>query len=114
MTRPIKIHVKDRFQDYTYILSEMEGKNFAADFKPELTPKQMLKVGVFGGEYFANKPSDLPADWFIGVKLDPNYNAKLNYYGVKASQPRSVWLKNVGFVKNTIHAVGFSGIAVTT
>lgn len=92
MNRPLSIHLHDKFQDYTYELTEPEGKNFAAEFKPDITPKQMLRMGVFGGEYFADKPSDLPPAWFEGVKLDSNYDSNLNFFGVKASQARSVWL----------------------
>ena len=65
-------------------------------FKPELTPKQMLKLGVFGGYYFEVKTKDIPARIIkeaniskIGKK-DPT----LNYFKVSASQPLSVWQKN--------------------
>lgn len=87
------ITVSDKFQDsYTYQLSEPAGKNFAEDFNPQLTPQQMLELGVFGGEYFADKPSDIPTEWFEKAKLSKGYNKDLNYFGVRASQPRSVWL----------------------
>ena len=29
-------------------------------FKPELTPKKMLELGVFGGSYFGNKTKEYP------------------------------------------------------
>lgn len=93
MNRPVKIHAKDKFQDYTYELTEPEGKNFSSEFKPQLTPKQMLQMGVFGGEYFADKPSDIPKDWLKDVALDPSYDANLNFFKIKASQPRQVWLE---------------------
>jgi hypothetical protein len=38
---------------YRYLLSEPTGTNFPPDFSPELTPKEMLKLGVFGGKYMA-------------------------------------------------------------
>lgn len=89
-----KICVTDKFQkNYCYDFTAQEGKDFAIDFKPELTPKQMLKLGVFGGEYFADKPSDLPTDWVASAKLSDEYNEHMNFFGVKASQPREVWLK---------------------
>lgn len=93
MHRPHKIHVKDKFQDYTYTLSAREGKDFDQEFKPQLTPKQMLELGIFGGEYFADKPSDLPVVWWEKAKLNPLYDTELNYFKVKASQPRQVWLQ---------------------
>lgn len=88
------IHVHDKFQDYTFELTATEGKGFAVDFKPQLTPKQMLELGVFGGGYFADKPSDLPNSWYAKAKLSSVYSEQLNYFRVRASQPRSVWLKN--------------------
>ena len=45
-----KITVKDKMQNgYFYYLTKPIGKGFHPDFKPELTPKQMLELGVFGG-----------------------------------------------------------------
>jgi hypothetical protein len=61
-----KIIVRDKFQDnYSYELSEPEGKNFNKEFTPDLTPHQMLELGVFGGEYFADKPNDIPGNWCL-------------------------------------------------
>ena len=42
---------------YIYNLTEPPGKNYSEDFKPQLTPEQMLKLGIFGGNYFALPPS---------------------------------------------------------
>jgi hypothetical protein len=51
-TRPKKVIVNDKMQkNYTYLLVEPMGKNFDPRFKPDLTPKQMLALGVFGGVY---------------------------------------------------------------
>jgi hypothetical protein len=44
--------VNDRMQrNYRYEITELEGKNFDKEFKPELTPMEMLEMGVFGGKY---------------------------------------------------------------
>ena len=44
------IAVEDCFQQgFEYELTEPEGRRFAPEFKPELTPKEMLELGVFGG-----------------------------------------------------------------
>lgn len=64
------------------------------EFKPELTPKEMLELGVFGGKYMSDKPPEFPADWFANAKLcSKKHDPKLNYFGVNASQPLSVWQK---------------------
>ena len=91
-----KIIVNDSFQkNYIYFLTEPIGKNFRVDFKPDLTPKQMLFLGVFGGVYFLDKPNEYPKDWFTRAKLskDGKLDKKLNYFGINASQPMSVWIE---------------------
>lgn len=87
--------VDDSFQhDYCYELSEQEGKNFDPDFKPELTPKQMLELGVFGGNYFQGEMKELPKNWLSSARLsDHGHDPSLNLFGVDASQPLSVWQK---------------------
>jgi hypothetical protein len=82
-------------QGYTYTLSEPMGKNFHPDFKPELTPKEMLSLGVFGGKYMTDCKGEFPKDWFIDAKLcHESHDPNLNFFGVNASQPLSVWVKN--------------------
>lgn len=80
---------------YRYTLSEPTGKHFALDFKPELTPQQMLRLGVFGGRYMRDCRSEFPDSWFRGAKLHPlgkpGHSAELNYFGVDASQSLSEW-----------------------
>ena len=87
------ITVNDRMQkSYTYILTETEGKNFDPDFRPELTPKEMLALGVFGGKYMTDCIDEFPTDWFADAKLcHYKHDPSLNYFGVNASQPLSVW-----------------------
>lgn len=88
-----EILVNDKMQkNYRYILSEPVGKNFDPDFKPELTPKEMLKMGVFGGKYMTDCVDEFPKEWFKNAKLCPErHDPKLNYFGINASQPLSVW-----------------------
>jgi hypothetical protein len=86
-----RIHVRDDLQDYTYELSEPEGKNFAANFKPDLTPQQMLELGVFGAHYFEGEQDEFPAAWFKNAKLSDVHDASKNYFKVDASQPRAEW-----------------------
>lgn len=89
--RTVTVH--DSFQDrYTYTLSEPMGENFADDFKPELTPKEMLGLGVFGGKYLNECRDEFPADWFENARLsDAGPDPKMNFFEVSASQPLKVW-----------------------
>jgi hypothetical protein len=87
------ILVNDRMQKgYRYELTEPMGQNFDPDFKPELTPKQMLSLGIFGGKYMTDSIDEFPRDWFLEAMLSPQgHNPALNYFGVSAGQPLSVW-----------------------
>ncbi len=89
------ITVNDKMQkNFVYELSEPMGKNFDPRFKPELTPKQMLALGVFGGKYMTDCKDEFPSDWYKKAKLcSEMHDAKLNLFGVNASQPLSVWRK---------------------
>lgn len=90
----IKIIANDLMQDYSYFLSEPTGENFHPEFKPELTPKEMLHLGVFGGKYMTDCRAEFPADWFVDAKLSPDKkDISLNYFKVDASQPLSEWKK---------------------
>jgi len=88
-----RIVVNDLMQhDYVYYLTEPVGQAFHPEFRPELTPQEMLELGVFGGKYMTDCAAEFPADWFENARLcherhDPN----LNYFEVIASQPLSVW-----------------------
>lgn len=88
-----KVIVKDLMQDgYAYFLTEPEGKNFDPRFKPELTPKEMLELGVFGGKYMTDCKKEFPEDWYKNAKLCHEFHdPKLNFFGVNASQPLAVW-----------------------
>ena len=90
---PITIIVNDKMQrNYKYTLVEPKGKNFDPDFRPQLTPKEMLEIGVFGGKYMTDCGKEFPKDWYKSAKLSPERrDAKINYFKVNASQPLSVW-----------------------
>ena len=91
--RPTTVVVHDRMQrGYRYMLTAREGRDFAAEFRPELTPKEMLELGVFGGKYMTDCRAEFPAEWFARAKLcSARHDPSLNFYGVNASQPLSVW-----------------------
>jgi hypothetical protein len=84
-----RITVNDAYQKhYTYTLSAPFGQDFAEDFLPQITPKEMLAMGVFGGVYFSDCPSEFPADWYENMKSSTGEkDAKLNFFGVDASMP---------------------------
>ncbi|MDD2317733.1 MAG: hypothetical protein RBR01_07165 [Desulfobacterales bacterium] len=93
MMKRQKIIVNDLMQKhYTYYLSEPVGMNFDPEFLPELTPKQMLEMGVFGGKYMTDCRNEFPEDWFLNAKLcHERHDPEINYFKVNASQPLSVW-----------------------
>jgi len=77
---------------YAYELTEPAGRNFDPSFEPELTPKEMLALGVFGGRYLTDCRAEFPADWFEGARLcHERHDPALNFFGVNASQPLAVW-----------------------
>ena len=88
-----KVVVNDRMQrGYTYTCSEPAGKNFDKAFQPELTPREMLALGVFGGVYMRDCKAEFPEDWFKTAKFAADKSDKrLNYFGVAASQPLRTW-----------------------
>jgi len=95
--RQMKIKVNDRMQKgYSYVLSENPGENFDSRFKPELTPGEMLGLGVFGGRYLRDCRREFPAEWFRDAKLYPEglpgHDPALNFFAVDASQPLRVWI----------------------
>lgn len=90
-----KVQVNDSMQKgYEYELVEKPGKNFDPEFQPQLTPKEMLELGVFGGKYMTDCQGEFPAEWFKNAKLSPGKSDKtVNFFQVHASQPLSVWRK---------------------
>ncbi len=90
---PEKITVDDKMQSgYTYTLEEPKGKNFDPEFEPDLAPGEMLKLGVFGGKYMTDCREEFPEEWFEEAKLSPEkHDPELNFFGIRASQPLSVW-----------------------
>ena len=90
-----KIIVNDKMQQgYSYILSNPVGKGFHSDFRPDLTPQEMLVLGIFGGKYMTDCRQEFPDEWYKDAKLCPDrHDPSLNFFGVNASQPLGVWKK---------------------
>ncbi|MNH50380.1 hypothetical protein D3C73_19940 [compost metagenome] len=81
-------------QGYAYIRTEPVGEHFSADFAPELTPKQLLSLGIFGGVYMRDCRDEFPNDWFEDAVLAPHKSdAALNFFQVAASQSLAEWRK---------------------
>ena len=61
------------------------------EFSPNLTPKEVIQSGAFGGTYF-NKtkqnlkinPNEFPKKWFKGLSKNQyeseKYNSKVNFF----------------------------------
>lgn len=80
------------------------------EFKPNLSPKEVLQLGSFGGTYFRDIVSavtgekhsglqvikEFPKDWFEGLKLDgfvcsPSYSKQVNKYKVSCGASLGQW-----------------------
>ena len=85
--------VKDGMQaGYRYELTARAGRDFYPEFHPQLTPRQMLELGVFCGKYMTDCRDEFPASWFARARLaSEGRDCSLNFFGVDASQPLSVW-----------------------
>ena len=94
MKRQVVVH--DLMQDgYMYWRTEPVGSHFDPVFAPDLTPRQMLRLGVFGGHYMTDCTGEFPASWFVGARLcAERYDPRLNCFGVRASQSLAIWRRN--------------------
>jgi hypothetical protein len=90
---PERVRVDDKMQSgYVYWRTEPAGRNFAEGFAPQLTPKEMLALGIFCGKYMTDCRAEFPDDWFAAAKLSPAAkDCSLNHFGVSAGQPLGVW-----------------------
>jgi hypothetical protein len=90
---PRTVIVRDKMQrGYRYRLTAPAGRNFDPEFKPDLTPAEMLRLGVFGGKYMTDCRKEFPKSWFARAKLSPDgRDPSLNCFGVDASQPLAEW-----------------------
>lgn len=88
-----EVLVNDKMQQgYRYLPAEPEGSNFDEEFRPELTPEEMLRLGVFGGKYMTDCRDEFPDSWFVQAKLSPErHDPTLNFFGVDASLSLAEW-----------------------
>jgi hypothetical protein len=88
----MEITVNDSYQTgYAYRLEEPMEQGFDPEFRPALTPKQMLEMGVFEGKYLNDCRAEFPSDWFAGARLSDTPDIRCNFFGVKSRQPLAVW-----------------------
>jgi hypothetical protein len=80
---------------YQYSLVVPAGKDFEPEFRPQLSPQQMLELGIFGGAYFTEPPSEFPNQWFKRVQFSAtgDTDKNLNYFKVTAGQSHDEWVK---------------------
>ena len=63
-------------------------------FKPQLTPKEMFELGVFGGSYFKKKQlREFPKSWFKKAKSSEKFDVKINRFKIKSGLTRQEWIK---------------------
>jgi hypothetical protein len=93
------VTVDDKMQrSYRYRLVAPAGRNFDPEFRPQLTPKEMLALGVFGGKYMTDCRKEFPKSWFARARLSPKRkDPQLNFFKVDASKPLSYW-KRKGWI----------------
>lgn len=91
--KPKIVVVRDKMQrNYRYALVAPTGRDFDPAFRPQLTPKQMLALGVFGGKYMTDCAQEFPKSWFARARLSTQgRNPELNFFRVDASKPLSYW-----------------------
>lgn len=84
---------------YSYRLDAEPG-DLPADFQPDLTPGEMLLLGVFEGKYLNDCIREFPAEWFLGAMMTGTLSpsgpdpTRCNLFGIKSRQPLSVWRTN--------------------
>jgi hypothetical protein len=92
MPNEVTIEVNDKMQSgYRYRLEAPVGENFPENFKPHLSPREMLEMGIFEGKYCNDCTDEFPDSWFANAKTSDIPDSALNYFGIKSRQPLSVW-----------------------
>jgi hypothetical protein len=75
------------------------NQEFYKIFKPELSPKRMLELGVFGGAYFGLNFKEYPKSWFANAKISKNFDVSLNRFNVVSGLSREHWIEK-GWIFN--------------
>ena len=75
------------------LIRDKNENDFYKLFKPQLTPKKMLELGVFGGAYFGLRIKEYPKSWFVNAKISNNFDVNLNRFKVQSGLSRDYWIK---------------------
>ena len=111
---PVNVHVNDTMQrGYRYVLTEPVGRNFDPEFRPELTPKQMLALGIFCGKYMTDCRKEFPASWLANARLSSCRDCSSTTSALMQANRCQFGERTDGYIP-TIHAAGFSGIVDIT
>lgn len=90
-------------------MQKSKAPNYHKLFKPQLTPPQMLRLGVFNGNYLGQSIiTEFPQSWQRGALLSRNgYRPEIgcNAFGVQSGQSLAVW-KAEGWI-NPIDPLGW-------
>jgi hypothetical protein len=91
--KPLEVSVNDLMQrGYVYLRTEPEGRNFHKGFSPQLSPRELLALGVFGGKYMTDCSAEFPDAWFeMAILCHETHRPELNYFLVNASKPLAYW-----------------------
>lgn len=73
-------------------IKKNNSENFYKLFKPQLSPKKMLMMGVFGGSYFGRKIKEFPKSWFKKAKMSKKFDINQNRFRVAAGLSRKEWM----------------------
>ena len=94
-----EVTVDDKMQQgYCYKLTQPAGEGFDPQFSPDLTPRELLELGVFGGLYMTDCQHEFPEDWYKKARLSPGKrDSSLNFFGVHASTSLAYW-RNKGWI----------------
>ena len=76
-----------------FIKTKIIDEDIYKIFKPEISPKKMLELGVFGGSYFGSKIKEYPKSWLHKAKLSKNFDVNLNRFKVKSGLSREHWME---------------------
>ena len=72
---------------------KVDTVDFYKIFKPELTPKRMMELGVFGGAYFGLDIKEFPKSWFKNAKISKSFDVNLNRFKVVSGLSREHWIE---------------------
>ncbi len=72
---------------------KVNNLDFYKIFKPQLSPKKMLELGVFGGAYFGQNIKEYPKSWFEKAKISKNFDVNLNRFKIAAGLSRKHWIE---------------------